>query len=348
MNLNFLKWLMYPAAWLYGLITRLRNLLYDRRIFASVKMPVPVIAVGNITAGGTGKTPFVIALAEFLTGKGFRIAIITRGYHRQTKGQVIVADGQQILATSQQAGDEPYMMAQKLSGVVIIADADRVAAAQTAVDRFACNLIIADDAFQHRRIDRDLDIVLWDRQAAPKDEALLPAGRLRESLCGLKRADFVVFTKSDEIPADQQACLQSVNPHLKFFAAPLAITAVCDRSGRAVAPADLALLNVLAFCGLGNHMQFEATVRQLNLNLVTFRRFSDHHKYTESDLRHLVDEARQMQCPFLITTEKDAVNLPKTVQESDKILILKIELKLDEKLKAAVLENVPPSSDFIA
>jgi len=347
MNLGFLKCLLLPVAGLYDLITKSRNLLYDHSIFKTIKMPVPVIAVGNITAGGTGKTPFVIAMSKFLSGNGYRVAVVTRGYRRQSEGQVIVSDGRQVLATPSQAGDEPYLIAEKLPGTVVIADADRVAAAHTAIDKFDCNVIVADDAFQHRKLGRELNIVLWDSHTPPEHERLLPFGRLRESWRGLRRADILVFSKSDEIIADQKLYLQKYNSQMLFCAAPLIVGGLSDLSGNILSAAKVMGKTMLAFCGLGNPAQFEATVQKLNPADIIFRQFSDHYKYSVNDLRQLLALADHYQCDFLLTTEKDAINLPEPEMDSSKILILKIELKLDEKIKAAVLENLPPSTNSV-
>ncbi|HPC36008.1 MAG TPA: tetraacyldisaccharide 4'-kinase [Candidatus Marinimicrobia bacterium] len=349
MQSSALRWLLYPAALLYGLITKLRNLFYDWHIFKTAPMPVPVIAVGNITAGGTGKTPFVIALSKFLSGEGYRIAIVTRGYRRQSKGSVVVSDGRQILATPQQAGDEPFLMAGKLPGVVIIADADRVAAARIAIEKFACNLIIADDAFQHRRLARDINIVLWDPTTHSWQGHLLPVGRLREAWRGLKRADYLVFSKTDKISPEQQTFFEKYNPGMMFFTAPLKIVGLRTLSAENVSISTVTGKNLLAFCGLGNHAQFEATVQQLNCNQVIFQHFPDHHHYTADDLQRLIIKAKQMNCDYLVTTEKDAVNLPPNARTiTIPLLIIEIELELSNEIKAAILQKLPPLSNSVA
>ncbi|HPN74209.1 MAG TPA: tetraacyldisaccharide 4'-kinase [Candidatus Marinimicrobia bacterium] len=345
MQLGALRWLLFPAAVIYGLITKLRNLFYDRHIFKAIKVPVPVVAVGNITAGGTGKTPFVIALAKFLYEKGYRIAIISRGYRRKSRGTVIVSDGRQILTTPQQAGDEPFLMAGKLPGVVIAADTDRIAAAHTAIENFACNLIIADDAFQHRRLARDINIVLWDPKTPSWQKYFFPVGRLREPWHGLKRADYLVFSKTDKIIPEQRTFFEKFNPVITFFTAPLKIVGLRTLSAENVSINTVAGKNVLAFCGLGNHIQFETTTRQLNCGKVTFLRFPDHHHYTTTDLQKIIIKAEQMNCDYLVTTEKDAVNLPVNAGSlAIPLLVIEIELKLSDEIKTAILQRLPPSS----
>jgi len=343
---NYFRWLLFPIAVIYGLVTSLRNLLYDLNILKTIEIPVPVIAVGNITAGGTGKTPFVIALSEFLLGHGFRVAVIARGYRRQSRGQVIVSDSRQVLTQAYRAGDEPYLIARKLPQGVVIANADRIIAARTALEKYNCDVIVADDAFQHRRLARDLNILLWDPHMPSRECSLLPVGRLRESLRGLRRADYLIFTKTDEIDEKKVASFKKYNPRLTCFSAPLIITRLETLSGEKISPATLSGKNVLAFSGLGNPAQFEATIRKLAPARIAFHRFPDHHKYTTTELYQLISAAQSNDCDYLLTTEKDAVNFPESGAFPVKILILIIELKLDEKLKAAVLQNVPPRSNF--
>ncbi|MCK4715801.1 MAG: tetraacyldisaccharide 4'-kinase, partial [Candidatus Marinimicrobia bacterium] len=202
MNHQFrlLRFLLLPFSWLYRFITGLRNCLFDKSIIKETRFHVPVIAVGNITLGGTGKTPFVIALSSFLESKGYKVGMITRGYHRKSKGQIIVKDGKSILASPQEAGDEPYLIARKSRNTVIIADADRVEAARCAIEKYHCTVVIADDAFQHRYLARDLNIVLWDSYNDPAEEAVVPSGRLRESWQGLCRADMLLVTRTANLP----------------------------------------------------------------------------------------------------------------------------------------------------
>lgn len=348
MLLNSLKWLLFPLSGIYSLVTFIRNLLYDLGFFKIIKVSVPVIAVGNITAGGTGKTPFVIALAEFLSERGLRVGIITRGYRRQSRGQVVVSDGKQILSNPRQAGDEPYLIARNVPNVIVIADTDRIAAALTAIEKYACEVIIADDAFQHRRLARDLNIVLWDAQIPAKQRHLLPVGRLRESLRGLRRADFLVFSRSDEVDKKQKLFLNKYNPRMSFFNAPLVISALDSLTAENDSSVSIAGKNVLGFCGLGNHVQFENTVRQLRPGKDIFRRFPDHHRYTFAEFHDLITIGRNNNCDCLLTTEKDAVNLPEFESQTLPILVLKIKFELDEKIRAAILRNLPPLTNFTA
>jgi tetraacyldisaccharide 4'-kinase len=343
MRPGFLKWFWWPAAGCYGLVTKCRNFCYDHGIFKTVNLAVPVISIGNITAGGTGKTPFVIALGDYLQQKGWRIAVVTRGYKRKSKGQVVVSNGRQILASQAQAGDEPFLIANRLPRAVVIADADRVAAAQTAIIEFDCNLILADDAFQHRRLGRSLNIVLFDSRTNPKKEDLLPVGRLRESLHGMQRADYLVFSKTAKINAPHAQFFRQINPRLEFVTAPLLITGLTDLSGNKFQPESIRGKKILAFCGLGDNRQFEATVNLLQPAEMIFRGFPDHHKYSAADLRQLIAIAARFGCEYLIITEKDAVNLPRVESGLPKILVLAIALQIDEKIKAAVEFNRPLS-----
>jgi tetraacyldisaccharide 4'-kinase len=185
----------------YRLIITFRNWLYDKKIFAVVRLSCPVISVGNITAGGTGKTPCVIMLAQMLQSHGFQPAILSRGYGgKNTKSVNIVSDGKNILLDSKTAGDEPFLMAQSLRSIPIIVGPQRIKTGVTAINRFGANVLICDDAMQHRQIFRDINLVLLDSQDPLSNGHVLPRGKLREPVAGLKRASALMLTRTDETP----------------------------------------------------------------------------------------------------------------------------------------------------
>jgi len=326
--------LLTPFSLLYYGITAVRNWLYNRTFLKVKKLTVPVISIGNITAGGTGKTPFAISLANRLTAQGFSPAIITRGYKRKTKKQVIVSKGNGPLISPRESGDEPWLMSQKTNGVVIIADRDRYQAGKKAV-QYGCDVVIADDAFQHRRLHRNVNIVLWDAYSSPQKEKILPVGRLREGMNGLRRADLIVLTRTDRISDEQSAFFQ--NYGLKCYSAATRIGSVLQK-GHSVPKENLARKKILAFCGLGNPEQFFDTVKQLQpLKLITAR-FQDHHKYTSLEMMQLMEKAAAEGCYFLMTTEKDLTNIPLEYAGNEKLLTLSIELKIDEQLLDEILK----------
>src|SRR5215203_2139503 len=190
-----------PLSMLYGAVTRTRQSLYRRGTFHTTKLDRPVISVGNITTGGTGKTPLVEWVARTVAAQGKKVCILTRGYGRKNPHlQVIVSDGYGVLAAPNDAGDEPYLLATKLSGLAaVISSADRIAAGQEAIKDFGVDCFVLDDGFQHLRLARDLNIVTIDATNPWGGGKLLPHGRLRETLDGLGRADCVVITRCDRV-----------------------------------------------------------------------------------------------------------------------------------------------------
>lgn len=339
----FIRLILLPLSGIYRVIMEIRNRLYDQNIFKTVTINVPVISVGNITAGGTGKTPFVIALASWLSEAGYLPGIVTRGYRRQSKGQLVVRDRNAILSSPAEAGDEPYLIAANTKQTVVIADADRVAAAQTAVKEYACDIIIADDAFQHRRLGRDVDIVLWDSDNDPAGSAVLPAGRLRESIKGLRRADLLLISRTDSISTATANYFRKFNAKLLLSALPVKIRQISRLSDNEELPVS-GLKNeaVLAFCGLGNPAQFFSTVEKITTRPAIRKTFPDHYKYSPTDLDQLVRQADKGGCRYLITTRKDVVNLPDSAKAVRSLLIIDIFYTIDEKVKAAILNKLPP------
>ena len=202
----------------YCLIINFRNWLYDQKILPAVKLPCPVISVGNITVGGTGKTPCVIMLAKMLQKNGFRPAVSSsRGYGgKSVKSVNIVADGQKILLESKTSGDEALLIAQSLEGVPVITGSQRIVTGRAAINQFETNVLICDDAFQHRKIFRDIDLVLLDSQNQPGNDHILPRGRLREPIAGLRRASAFVLTRTDEAPTSETT-LSANGRKLKIF-----------------------------------------------------------------------------------------------------------------------------------
>jgi tetraacyldisaccharide 4'-kinase len=272
---------------LYGQITQTRNALYDREILKSRKLQWTVISVGNISAGGSGKTPFVVALGELLVQRSIWIDVLSRGYRRSTRGVLAVtADG-----SPQEFGDEPLLIARKLRCPVFVGE-DRWAAGIESEQQdpgAASNpLHLLDDGFQHRQLHRDFDIVMLSEEDL--DDRLLPAGRLREPLTALGRADAVVVDES--FPADR---LAKGNWQLWRVRRKMELPPIGDP--------------VIAFCGIARPERFFCGLRDAGLDLRQEIRFRDHHRYSDIDIERLMDLRKRHGNARLITTEKDAVNL---------------------------------------
>jgi tetraacyldisaccharide 4'-kinase len=277
----------------YRLVVNVRNRLYDSRLLKTHKAGPPVLCVGNLTTGGTGKTPLVIWLTRLLVQRDLRIAILTRGY--KTKEGAL--------------SDEPAELAWASPGAPVVVNPDRVAGAAEAVRSHRAQVLLMDDGFQHRRLARDLDIVAIDATAPFGYERLLPAGLLREPIGGLKRAGAVVLTRCDLVAAEDigriEARVRQVNPDLvvaQSIHAPVGLH-VADGSS-----SDLERLRgrkVFAFCGLGNPASFLRTVETCGGKLVGSQTFNDHHAYTDHDLAALHSQARSLGAELLLTSQKD-------------------------------------------
>lgn len=306
-----------PFGWAYAAGAGLRNALYDRGWLAAHDLGAPAISIGNITAGGTGKTPIVALVAEMLIETGERVCILTRGYGRgEPAKRVVISDGSAILADAETGGDEPAELARRLGGkAVIIADRDRVAAAEFARDRFGVTYFVLDDGFQHRRAARDLDIVCIDATDPFGGGELIPAGRLRESPANLWRADAVIITK-----AEAAADLAKLEQEIKRFAPETAIfRAESGISGFTELSAFLAGENAssnrglpgpaFAFCGLGNPQHFFKTLKEAEVEIAGTKAYRDHQRYTETEAERLDQAAKAAGAVAFVTTAKDAVKL---------------------------------------
>jgi tetraacyldisaccharide 4'-kinase len=295
--------LLPPLSTLYGAVTRTRLSLYQRGTFHTTKLDRPVISVGNITAGGTGKTPLVEWISKTIASRGKKVCILTRGYGRENpKRQVVVSDGATILATPNEAGDEPYLLATKLLGsAAVISNIDRISAGRYAIENFGSDCFVLDDGFQHLRVARDLNIVTIDATNPWGGGELLPYGRLREPLSGLSRADCAVLTRCDQannvghVRGEIQAL---INDRPVFLSSMHSIKSLLPTA----AP-------VAALCAVGNPHSFFNQLLAEGYNVVLQKAFSDHHSYTQHDVDHFLNEASRAGATNLITTAKDAVKL---------------------------------------
>src|SRR2546421_5506259 len=301
-----------PLSGLYGLVVDRRSALYERGVFRQHRVGVPVISVGNITVGGTGKTPLVEWIARTLAAEGRSPCVVTRGYRRNTKGRIVASNGTDIPATLHEAGDEAFMLAESLKGkAAVICDANRAAGANWAIENLKSDVIILDDAFQHRRIARDLDIVTIDATNPWGNGNLLPAGTLREPLAALSRADSFVITRADN--AVQTAALRDELRHLNaetpIFTSVTKISETRSLTTNVSAPLDPKAHPIAGFCAIGNPESFFALLKREGFQLKYERSFRDHYRFNQTDLDRVEDAARNAGAELLITTAKDAVKL---------------------------------------
>lgn len=280
----------------YFAATAFRNWRYDSTSSLSTRVSVPVISVGNLTVGGTGKTPLVLWLSQRLREEGLRVAIISRGYGAESS-----------------RNDEAMELEQRLPDVPHIQHADRVAGAKIATDELESQIIVLDDAFQHRKIARDLDIVLIDALCPFGYGHLLPRGLLRESLRGVRRAQAIILSRSDLVAASERSSIRSIvsgyNPSLVWAEASHSPSRLVNASGQATDLATIQNARVAVFCGIGNPAGFLRTVEDRGAEICAFRAFPDHHAYSAADVADLRAWAKRSGATFVICTQKDLVKL---------------------------------------
>jgi tetraacyldisaccharide 4'-kinase len=301
-----------PFGALYSAAIKARSAGYQARFLKTHKVSVPVVSVGNITVGGTGKTPLVQWLAQHLADQGRRVCILTRGYQRENaKQQIAISDGKQILSDVSQSGDEAMMLAQSLVGkAAVVCDADRVSAAEWAIENLQSDVLLLDDGFQHRRLARDLDIVTIDATNPFGNRRLLPAGILREPIKNLDRADCIVLTRTS-VEGPSELCeriRQVTNAPILHSRTHIANIRRLDSAdgGREIAALNQPLV---AFCGLGNPSAFFNQLRAAHLDIRNENIFRDHYKYSQADIDRLTQQAKDKGAQALITTAKDSVKL---------------------------------------
>ena len=302
--------LLRPVALLYRSIVQLRNKLFDKQFFKSWKSPIPVVSIGNLSAGGTGKTPLVDWIVKYYLSIGSKPAIVSRGYLRESKGVQLVSDGQRILLSSKEAGDETAMLAWNNPDAIVIVAKKREDAVTYIAKHFAQrapSVIILDDAFQHRQIDRALNIAIINAEEPFLKAKMLPEGRLREPLKNLSRADLIVLNKiTDQGKAD--AIMKELeNKGKPIVKARLKIGELICFSGEASTSDEPYLaknLNVLAFAGIANPESFVESLTKEGINVAAHRFFHDHEPYSVKKLRAIRRKAEEKGLS-LITTEKD-------------------------------------------
>ena len=342
MSLLFL--LGRPFSPFYGLLMRLRAELYRRGIFPRQRLSVPVVSVGNLTMGGTGKTPLVRLLVRLLASR-WRVAIISRGYGGRAKGAVnLVADGRRIYLPAREAGDEPRWLAESLPGVVVLTGRRRAEVGRAAVARLGSEAIILDDGFQHLALERELDLVLFSARSFLGNGRVCPGGPLREPLAALGRADAFVITgvDQDNRPAaeDFRARLLADYPRKPVFLGSYRAAGLRHSQQEGLLSLDLGRAAPLyGFCGLANPGSFRQTLHENGFQLAGFQYFPDHHPFTAHDLEMLRQAAARSGGATLIASEKDFVKL-RPLAPAFPLWVLCVELEMEAGFAEFVLATL--------
>jgi tetraacyldisaccharide-1-P 4'-kinase len=351
-----------PLSWLYALGRRVDRMLHLAKILPRRRLPVPVVCVGNLSVGGTGKTPMVRYLTEILQEAGYHPAILSRGYGaaRTPAKPLVVSDEHRLLATPEQAGDEPCLLAAALPGVPIIVHPNRYAAGRLALKRFTNDLLILDDGFQHDALERDLDLVLWDARDRSRRMRVLPAGRMREPLSALRRAHAIIITHTEYLPQEMRAGrlerlktrLARRAPQARIFVAETSISGWRRLSGRhgdedsnpqILHTHPWANRRILLLAGLARPSGFEALIRATE-GLVTERFFyPDHFPYSSDEITLWHRALERTGADMMLTTEKDAAKLAHLPLGGLNLLAVDIRIQVEtpDDFRAWLLDRLP-------
>jgi len=341
------RMVLQPLAMGFRAGVALRHVAYRHGWFRTRRLNCPVISVGNLSVGGTGKTPMVAFIAEALLHRGWKPGILTRGYGRRHGTEVIAVEpGAGRAADPRVVGDEPALLAARLLEVPIVIAANRYRAGLTAEERFGVNVHVLDDGFQHLALARDLDVVLLDVTRDYSRASLVPAGPLREPLASLARAQAVVLTRlelGDPLPLEEE--VRRINPGLKMFRSTTRLRRLVEAaSGNERAADALVGQPVGAFCGIGNPRAFFQDLQRWGFATVAETAFPDHHPYRNGELVEQVRQATEAGATVLLTTEKDVMNFPREWQSTVPILACVTEIELEpatafDELLASCIER---------
>ena len=329
------KYLLFPLVLLYWCVVFCRNLFYELNFFIVHKINCKVVSIGNLTLGGTGKTPMVIFLAALFKNLDKKVAILSRGYGRETKGMLLVTRGDgDVLCAWKDCGDEPYMIANKLKGVPVLVDENRYRGGLYLAENFNPDIIIMDDGFQHRALHRDLDIVLVNGGDSVRNHRLLPYGALREPWGNIIRADAVIITKEKPSPLIKRKVDETSLPQLYAKSIPTVRYPFSFSSKEGLDK------KVFIISGLGNPKFFEKTVKHMGYEICGIKNFPDHYHYKRKDLNKVELLARESGVSQVLTTEKDWVKL-KDLKPDIAFGIVDIDIRIqDEETLKKIIEPI--------
>ncbi|MEN6317407.1 MAG: tetraacyldisaccharide 4'-kinase [Syntrophaceae bacterium] len=343
--LNPLTLILSVLSFVYRFVINLRNQMYNQGILKQEKLACKVISVGNITVGGTGKTPTVIMLAKLLKERGYRPAVLSRGYGGNAKSPVnIVSDGSKTLMGHIEAGDEPVLIAQSVNGIPVLTGPKRTLTGMFAIENMNADILVLDDAFQHRCIFRDIDIVILNREKPFGNGFLLPRGPLREPPISLDRAHIQIWkdnTLDGRFPKYCEQGIGTFSPTLSEYLKPKDI--LRGGTGEALPLEYISGKKVGAVAGIGSPENFKETIESIGATLVSFLIFPDHYRYTPEDIAEIREKASASDAECILTTEKDGIRLADFPDFLKDTLILRVEMEMlpsREEFAALILDRL--------
>ncbi len=337
---------LWCLSQIFRLIISIRHFCYNKRILRDSPLGCQVVVVGNLTVGGTGKTPIVEKFAKALTERGRKVAILSRGYKSKSDGALgkfirwlthgeapkpkVVSDGKNVLLDSEIAGDEPFMLASNLPGVVVIVDKNRIRAGHYAITHFGADVLLLDDGFQYLPLHGQAQLLLVDKTNPFGNLSMLPRGILREPISHLKRASFIFLTKSDGTPdAELESLIRKYNPSVEIIECAHKPSCLIDFTTRERKPLDILRgKNVACFCAIAAPESFEGLLRECGAKIVFRERFMDHHRFDEDELSEVFREAASKGAEMVLTTEKDAVRIRRNFSAELPFYYTRLEIEI--------------------
>lgn len=345
-NVRLLLWFLKRISVVYRVVVQSRLYLYRTGVIRRFPLGCQVISVGNVTVGGTSKTPMVEMLARELSNEGRKVAILSRGYRKREKSFFqrlgdtfkdgasrtpprIVSDGKHLLLDSEMSGDEPYMLATNLPNVVVLVDKDRVKSGRYAVKHFGCDTLILDDGFQYQKLCHRLDLVLVDRTNPFGNGSVLPRGILREPAQNIARAKFICITKANgEKNTELREKIAELNPSAGIMECNHVPCSLVSAFSREPHPLErLSGLKIVALSGIASPQSFEHSLEKLGAVLLKKLRFADHHRFSQQEIINIVNEAQELGADAVVTTEKDAVRMTRIDRCAVPVFFMRIEVQ---------------------
>lgn len=340
-GIRFLLGVLKALSHVFGLVVSIRYFLYRTGLKRRYPLGIQVISIGNVTAGGTGKTPVTEIFARMLAKEGRKVAILSRGYRRKEspwwkriftqviEPPLVVSDGRRVLLDATIGGDEPYMLASNLPGVAVVVDRNRVKAGRYAIRKLGCDTLLLDDGFQYQKLKHSIDVVLVDSSNPFGNGNMLPRGILREPVRNLKRADIIFLTKCRGDVSAVKAEIRKYNRNAEIVECNHTPKLLRDVWSREELP--LSWLNGKTICtlsGIASPKGFENSLRNLGAKVVWCERYADHHRYDSSEILYALNRSADMGADALITTEKDAVRFPRLEATPIKCLYLRVAIEI--------------------